>query len=91
MEQISVELTFYIHKNMSLHKILNTVWISKTIRLSVISDFRRDADDICALLEYYAASRGNPLPTFRDNVSSLFSKVKTSKKKSLENGTDTLS
>jgi hypothetical protein len=46
-----------------------------------ISGFRCDVDDdICALLRYYAASNGNPLPTFRDNV---FLTV--------EDGTDTLS
>jgi hypothetical protein len=33
------------------------------------SGFRRDADEICALLGYNAASSGNPLPTFRCNVS----------------------
>jgi hypothetical protein len=27
------------------------------------------SEDICAFLGYYAASSGNPLPTFRDNVS----------------------
>jgi hypothetical protein len=54
----------------------------------VISGFRRDADEICALLGYNAASSGNPWPTFRDNVS-----VKKSKKSPtlLEDGTDTLS
>jgi hypothetical protein len=36
-------------------------------RLRAIPGFRRDVD-ICALLEYYAASSGNSLPTFRDNV-----------------------
>jgi hypothetical protein len=35
----------------------------------VISGFRRDVDGICALLGYYAASSGNPLLTFRDNIS----------------------
>jgi hypothetical protein len=35
---------------------------------SVISDFRRDGEEVSALLEYNAASSGNPLPTFRDNV-----------------------
>jgi hypothetical protein len=34
-----------------------------------ISGFRRDTDEICALLGYYTASCGNSLPTFRDNVS----------------------
>jgi hypothetical protein len=34
----------------------------------LISGFRRDVDEICALLGYYAASCGICLPTFRDNV-----------------------
>jgi hypothetical protein len=34
--------------------------------LSVISGFRRDVD----LLEYYAASSGNSLPTFRETKKS---------------------
>jgi hypothetical protein len=59
---------------------------------------------ICAVLGYYAASCGNPLPTFRNNVSVPSSRVKTSKKKNrqdyavylgdfltLEYGIDTLS
>jgi hypothetical protein len=33
-------------------------------------------DEICALLGYYAASSGNPLPTFRKNVSAPSSRVK---------------
>jgi hypothetical protein len=37
--------------------------------LYVLSGFRRDVDDICALLGCYAASSDNPLPTFRDKVS----------------------
>jgi hypothetical protein len=46
----------------------------------VISRFRRDADMICALLGYNAASSGNPLRTFRDNVSVPSSRVTKSKK-----------
>jgi hypothetical protein len=46
--------------------------MNKLFDLSVISGFRRDADEICALLGHYAASNGNPLPTFRDNVSVPF-------------------
>ena len=42
--------------------------IRKFVR-TVISGFRRDVGEICALLGYYAASNGNTLPTFRDNVS----------------------
>jgi hypothetical protein len=35
----------------------------------VISVFRHDVEEICALLGYYAALSGNPVPTFRDNLS----------------------
>jgi hypothetical protein len=35
----------------------------------LISSFRRDVDEIYALLGYYAASCDNCLPTLRDNVS----------------------
>jgi hypothetical protein len=31
-----------------------------------ISGFRREVDENCALLGYYAAYRDNSLPTFRD-------------------------
>ena len=34
-----------------------------------ISGFRREVDEICPLLGYYASSRSNILPTFRDNRS----------------------
>ena len=44
----------------------------------VISDFRRQVDANCALLGFYAASSGNSLPTFRDNLSVPSSKVKES-------------
>jgi len=33
------------------------------------SDFRREADENCTLLNYYAASSGNSLPTFPYNLS----------------------
>jgi len=42
----------------------------------------------CALLGYYAASNGNFLPTFRDNLSVPSSGVKNPKD---EDGTDRLS
>ena len=38
-------------------------------RKLLISGPRRDVDEICDLLGYYAVSCGNSLPTFRDNVS----------------------
>jgi hypothetical protein len=47
----------------------------------VISGFRRLVDEICALLGYYAALSGNPLPTFRDNLLIPSSRVKKSKKR----------
>jgi len=44
----------------------------------VISGFRRDIDEICALLGHYAAYSGNFLPKFRDNLSAPSSRVKNS-------------
>jgi hypothetical protein len=54
----------------------------------MISGLHCNVDDICALLGYYTASSGNCLPTFPDNVSVPFSRVK--KSKTLEDGTNTL-
>ena len=34
----------------------------------MFSGFRREVAENCALLSYYAASCGNFLPTFRDNL-----------------------
>jgi len=42
----------------------------------VISGFRRQVDENCALLGYYEASGGNFLPMFRDNLSAPSSGVK---------------
>ena len=42
----------------------------------VTSGFRREVDENCALLGCYAASSGNSLPTFRDNMSVPSSRVK---------------
>jgi hypothetical protein len=49
-----------------------------------ISGFRRDVDEIYALLGRYAAWRGNPFPTFRYNVSVPSSRVKKSIEASLD-------
>jgi len=35
----------------------------------MISGFHRELDENCALLGYYAASSGNFLPTFGENLS----------------------
>jgi hypothetical protein len=47
----------------------------------LISGFRHNVEEICALLGYYAASCGNCLPTFRDNVSVSSSRVKSLRRK----------
>jgi len=43
--------------------------LSKFIFLCVMLGFLRKVDENCALLGYYAASSGNSLPTFRNNLS----------------------
>ena len=60
--------------------------------IKLISGFRREVDGICALQGYYAASSGNILPTFLDNLSVPSSGVKNLKKLlTLEDGTDKFS
>jgi hypothetical protein len=49
----------------------------------VISD---EVDERCAFLGYYAASTGNSLPTFRDNISVASSRMKNPKKETLKMG-----
>ena len=41
---------------------------SNALLKCVISCFRREVAENCPLLGYYAASSGNFLPTFRDNL-----------------------
>jgi hypothetical protein len=58
-----------------------------TLVFTLISGFRRDADDICALVGYYAASCVNCLPTFRgQRIGPTFKDQEVT----LEDGTDTL-
>jgi hypothetical protein len=59
--------------------------------LCVISGFRRDVDEICALLGHYSALSGSSVPPFRDNLSVPSSRVKKSDFFNLEDGTDRLS
>jgi hypothetical protein len=40
--------------------------------LSLISGFRCEVNENCALMGYYAASSGHSLPTFQDNLSVPF-------------------
>jgi hypothetical protein len=48
----------------------------RSLFAEAISGFRHDVDEICALLGYYAATNGNSLRTFRDNVSVQYLRVK---------------
>jgi hypothetical protein len=57
--------------------------------LCMISGFRREVDENHALLGYYVASSGNSLPTLRDNLSALSSRV--GGLFTFEDGTDYLS
>ena len=45
--------------------------------LYVIPGFGREVTEHCSLLGYYAASSGNFLPTFRDNLSVPYSRFKS--------------
>jgi hypothetical protein len=47
-----------------LWKIFRDVNVTTDIHLGVISGFRREGDENCALLGYYSASGDNFLPTF---------------------------
>ena len=48
---------------------------------SIINDLEKRREENCAVQGYYAASSGNSLLTFRDNLSVPSSSVKNSKKK----------
>ena len=58
------------------------------INVNSMSVFRREADENCPLLGHYAASSGDLLRTFRDNLSVPSSGVKNSWPH--EDGTDRL-
>jgi hypothetical protein len=51
-------------------------WSGQGLEFCAISGFHREVDENCVLLGYDAASRGNFLPTFRDNLSGQSSEVK---------------
>ena len=57
---------------------MNDVWVMliNILLQCVTPGSRREVDELCALLGYYAAYSGNSLPTFRDNLSVQSSKVK---------------
>ena len=45
------------------------VLFNNNLPCGVISGFRREVDENCTLLGYYAASSGNFVPAYRDNLS----------------------
>jgi hypothetical protein len=44
----------------------------RKINSASFSVFRRDTDDICALLGYYAALSGSSVPTFSQPIGPIF-------------------
>jgi hypothetical protein len=64
-----------INVNVRRHIAANSVQENLKVKNRVLG-----VRQICALLGYYAASSGNPLPTFRDNVSVPSLSAKKSKK-----------
>jgi hypothetical protein len=58
------------------YQILTYVSVDFVPNKCLISSFRREVDENCSLLGYYAARSSNSLPTFRDNVSVPNSRVK---------------
>jgi hypothetical protein len=81
--ELDPSLTYVIHIADHMYTQFRLARNSTRARPSgtLISGFRRYVDDICALLGYYAASCGNCLLTFRDNVSVPSSRVKSSSRK----------
>jgi hypothetical protein len=65
-------------RNLHFHCLLVGSRIGAQITL-VISCYRREVDEDCALLRCYAASNGNFLQTFRDNLSSTIFRGQESK------------
>jgi hypothetical protein len=60
----------YIQENILRNKNVHDLFSSPNIIwVIMISGFRRDVEEICALLGCYAASSSDFLPSFRDNLS----------------------
>jgi len=60
----------YIQEHILRNKNIHDVFSSPNIiRVIMISGFRHEVEEICALLGCYAASSSDSLPTFRDNLS----------------------
>jgi hypothetical protein len=78
------QVSNFIHPALVLRRFVSVVLVLTPVanlHHSVISGFRHDVDEICALLGYYATSSGDSLPTFQDNASVPSSTVKKPTKK----------
>jgi len=63
--QQNIKSTFTsIQKSLTINKTSQNIFLDY-----VISGFRREVDENCALLGYYAANSGNFSPTLRGNLS----------------------
>jgi len=60
----------------TIYKLITYLIVTPTC---VISGFRHEVAENCALLVCYAAISGDFLPTFRDNLSVPFSRLKNTK------------
>jgi hypothetical protein len=69
-----------VNKRKPHHSFVYTLYFIEPFWFFVISGFRHDVDEICALLGYYIALSGSSVPTFRDNLSVPSPRVKKSKK-----------
>jgi hypothetical protein len=79
MRLLKAASSWFINKRLMIHGTINVKLIMyfelETVEACVralfcmMSGFRREVDKNCALLGYYAASSGNLLQTFRDNLS----------------------
>jgi hypothetical protein len=63
------------HKNI----FVSTLFLAIFLSCCVIAGFRREVEEKCALLGYYAAGNDDLLPTFQDNLSVSSSTTKTLK------------
>jgi hypothetical protein len=50
---------------------LPSVCIFTAFPLTAVSGFRRDVDEVCALVEYYVASSGCPLEDYHSTLRSI--------------------
>jgi len=89
---LSISYKYYIYIYIYIY-IYVCVCVCVCVCVSVISGFRREVNENCPHLGYYAVYSSNSLPTFGDNLSVPSSRVKKFKNNflALKDGTDRLS